>query len=434
MENKKNVPRLEIYVDRSIHIDKHGKEEEFIEGDLTAAAKKRLEKIRKEMGNGYLDKLIISIESRKIKPHIVPPRCTGTLLRLVSSVTSEVGRGVIGLTVLQLTIKAISEEQSIRLHKGGGKGENFTWADGLPMRVLDKNFNTPILRKHKLLRLNADGVFMTRSLAENYPYTQLYKAAIKGGRQEWLDIIDMVESGEVNALHALENLVLMLIVHDQQFGKIAKIAKLSLSSKIKQFSNLKDAIKFLSGYIDACSYSARIFEIAMHSYFQTLEDHGAFKGYLKPLSQMRSANKKHGNVGDVEIIRSENSLEVLEAWDAKYGKGYLRDELEELNDKLANHSETELAGFVINGDFPNDRDTNERRQELEVIHNMKIEILTFESWIYENYSRITCPEGKVAKEWMNAFVECLCLDRRKRAPIDEPTENWLSEFIEYVKK
>ena len=35
---------------------------------------------------------------------------------------------------------------------------------------------------------------------------------------------------------------------------------------------------------------------------------------LKPLSQMRSANKKHGNIGDIELLEDR---QIVEAWDAK---------------------------------------------------------------------------------------------------------------------
>ena len=63
------------------------------------------------------------------------------------------------------------------------------------MRSLDKTFITPVLRSYDILRTNADGVMMTRSLAENYPYSKLYKAAIRGNRDEWLEIIDLLEMG-----------------------------------------------------------------------------------------------------------------------------------------------------------------------------------------------------------------------------------------------
>jgi len=92
---------------------------------------------------------------------------------------------------IQLTIKSISPEQSIRLHKGSSS-TSFSWKEGISMRVLDKNYITPLLRKYKLLRLNADGFMMTRTLAENYPYSQVYKAAIRGAKKEWLQKLHLV--------------------------------------------------------------------------------------------------------------------------------------------------------------------------------------------------------------------------------------------------
>jgi hypothetical protein len=118
----------------------------------------------------------------------------------------------------------------------------------------------------------------------------------------------------------------------------------------------------------------------MHSLFQVLEDNGGFEeGFLKKLSQMRSANKKHGKIGDIEITSGKrDSLHILEAWDAKYGKAYLRDEMEELHEKLQEHPETRLAGFVVDAN-PNLKPEIKRRvEELEQNHNVRIEIVEFD--------------------------------------------------------
>ncbi len=79
------------------------------------------------------------------------------------------------------------------------------------MRTLDKSHITPILREYDLLRLNADGFMMTRSLAENYPYSKLYKAALRGGKSEWPEIVEDLESGELEALIGLKHLIALLI-------------------------------------------------------------------------------------------------------------------------------------------------------------------------------------------------------------------------------
>jgi len=66
---------------------------------------------------------------------------------------------------------------------------------------------------------------------------------------------------------------------------------------------------------------------------------------LKPLSQMRFANKKHGNIGDIELI--ENG-DIVASWDAKYGKSYLREEVEEVCEKISGHDNIQVVGFVTN--------------------------------------------------------------------------------------
>ena len=188
-------PRLEVYLKRSVLVQDDGETHCFDEGSPTGPAKKRLEKIKSQLEKGFLTDIIVACKQPGSVAAPIDEEYLDLLTRLVDSVTSEVGRAVIGLTVLQFTVKAICQDQSIRLHKAGGGGGNFSWCEGIPMRVLDKNFITPILREHELLKLNADGFMMTRSLAENYPYCKLYKAAIRGARHEWLELVDLVEVG-----------------------------------------------------------------------------------------------------------------------------------------------------------------------------------------------------------------------------------------------
>ncbi|MEI6415090.1 MAG: hypothetical protein WCP34_12635 [Pseudomonadota bacterium] len=79
---------------------------------------------------------------------------------------------------------------------------------------------------------------------------------------------------------------------------------------------------------------------------QAAIESGAFADMiLKPLSQMRFANKKHGNIGDIELI--ENG-DIVASWDAKYGKSYLREEVEEVCEKISGHDNIQVVGFVTN--------------------------------------------------------------------------------------
>ncbi len=433
-EKEKEVPRLEVYLKHSLLVQEDGTREEFKEGNPTEQAKKRLETLRKAFESDFLVKIVEECKRPDVEIDILDSHAIDLLTRLVDSVTSEVGRAIVGLTVLQLTIKAITPDQSIRLHKGGGRGESFSWVDGIPMRVLDKYFNTPVLRHYDLLRLNADGVFMTRSLAENYPYSKLYKAALRGARIEWLEIVDLIESGKLPPLVGLKHLISMLFNRTETFKKMAEKTMEIVRTAAKRVTTINDAVRFLKELVDSSTYSARVYEVAMHSLFQVLEDERAFGGYLKPLSQMRSANKKHGNIGDIEITARKGGLEIIEAWDAKYGKPYLREELEELNEKLQDHPETRMAGFVVDGSPNLKKEIVERAQEIEQIHDIKIEILGFEEWAHEQSQLAKIGESKLAFKWIMAFAESLCQLRRDRAPIDEPSDVWVDELFRYAKK
>jgi hypothetical protein len=433
-EKENEVPRLEVYLKHSLLVQEDGTKQEFKEGNPTEEAKKRLEKLRKAFESDFLVKIIEECKRPDVEIELLDSDAIELLTRLVDSVTSEVGRAIVGLTVLQLTIKAIAPEQSIRLHKGGGRGENFSWKDGIPMRVLDKYFNTPVLRRYDLLRLNADGVFMTRSLAENYPYSKLYKAALRGARSEWLEIVDLIETGKLAPLVGLKHLISMLFNRTETFKKMAEKTIETVRAAAKRVTTINDAVRFFKELVDSSTYSARVFEVAMHSLFQVLEDERAFEGYLKPLSQMRSANKKHGNIGDIEITARKGGLEIIEAWDAKYGKPYLRDELEELNEKLQDHPETRMAGFVVDGSPNLKKEIVEREQEIEQLHDIKIEIHGFEEWAHGQSELAKIEESKLAFKWIIAFAESLCQLRRDRAPIDEPSDVWVDELFKYAKK
>jgi predicted neutral ceramidase superfamily lipid hydrolase len=68
---------------------------------------------------GFLEKIIVECKDPQIKIENITEKQTQTIESLVNSVTSEVGRAIVGLAILQLTVKAILPGQSIRLHKGG---------------------------------------------------------------------------------------------------------------------------------------------------------------------------------------------------------------------------------------------------------------------------------------------------------------------------
>lgn len=421
---------LRVYANRSELILADGTVQTFHEGGMSQAAKARCARIALELFNGYLERQILACRDRSsyLDFSSLAQTHRSLLDRLIQSVTSEVGRALVGLTILQLCIKSIEPEQNIRLHKGSASTRDFSWRDGISMRSLDKKYITPVLREYELLKLNADGFMMTRSLAENYPYSTVYKANLRGARSEWVSIVESTEKGELSPDIALKYLLSQLLNQAQNFRILASqtLEELNIFFEVTVI-NQEIALNFILRHIDQSDYAARLMEIAMHSLMQGMQDYQVFpNSSLKPLSQMRSANKKHGNVGDVELLEDR---QIVEAWDAKYGKSYLRDEIEELSEKLEVHSAIRRAGFVTSLEPERLDELEPRCEEIEEIYGISLEILTFAEWVEEQFERASTEEAaseqKLALAWITAYTESLAQLRRDIAPIDEPCYQWL---------
>lgn len=186
---------LDVYLDR-YELHQNDVVTTYYEGFQNAATQQRYEKINTALSNRYLYdvmKKLPDVDFAELSEE------NKTLLkRLVNGITSEVGRALVGVAFLQLTIKSIAPDQSIRLHKGTTRRGSFSWVDGISMRTIDSTYSTPFLREQGLLNVNKFGVFMTRSLAENYPYSKLYKAEMRGPFTEWIDIVDAIEDESID--------------------------------------------------------------------------------------------------------------------------------------------------------------------------------------------------------------------------------------------
>ena len=427
-----NFDHLRVYEDRSEYHASKGDIQIFKEGTLSPEARVRTKNIKEALSNNFLEKIIVSLleENASVNFENISDTTISAIDSLISSVTSEVGRALIGLSVMQLAIKAIDDSQNIRLHKGGVGKNNFSWTEGISMRVLDKKFVTPVLRKHDLLRLNADGFMMTRSLAENYPYTSMYKANIRGARRDWLCLVDEIEISNAAPLPALQYLLLKLINQASTFSDKADKLIECLEEKLNDFSCSNQALKLIEQHIKTSDYAARLLEVSMHALMAVAVEYGTFgEAQLKPLSQMRSANKKHGNVGDIEILEDD---EIIIAWDAKYGKGYLREEVEEAVEKVRHHKSVEVVGFVTTSDIERTGEITKRITEIKELHGIDITILSFKEWVQYTFKSIEentgCSEEDITKSWITNYCSYLCQKRRDIAPIDEPCLKWVDEL------
>ena len=428
MSEKKEDIYLEVYPDRQeLHMD--GQVNVYYEGIQSEETQKRYERINSELARGYLDKVMETLPEVNLAELSEENKIL--LRNLVNGITSEVGRALVGVTFLQLAIKSIAPEQCIRLHKGSTSRSHFSWVEGISMRVIDKKYNTPFLRKYGLLNVNKFGVFMTRSLAENYPYSRVYKADMRGPFSEWINIVDAIEAESMPARLGLCYLMALLKNRSDAFHSIAdRAVELAREYPDKSFQNI---VKLMKDFFNTTDYSARAFEVVIHGFMQAMGELNLLRNLeLVPMSQMRSANKKHGNIGDVELKDGEV---IVEAWDAKYGKPYLREELEELRDKILSSPGVKMTGFIVNSAVDRRKEIVSRAEEIAIETGADIQLLSFDEWI--EYELVQAPEvdpDVLAARWLLAVVESFAQRRPEMASIDEPCDAWVKDLIEKLEE
>lgn len=432
-----NGMHLRVYSDKSELVHSNGKAEIFPEGKTSDKARRRYRRIERALREGFLKEQIELCKSRveaEQEFSELHARDAGPIAGLVDSITSERGRGVVVLAILQLCVKTIEPNQSIRLHKGSNSNSHFSWREGISMRSLDKKFITPTLREYGLLSLNSDGFMMTRTLAENYPYSRFYKAAIRGAKEEWVELVERIEGGQIEAEIALRYFITLLLNKAQEFVELAD-KTMSRAERFLSTASSNEIYEVILNHIDTSDYAARLMEISLHSFVQAIFELGMLEDEeLVPLSQMRSANKKHGNIGDIEIVRDG---QIIESWDSKYGKGYLRDEVDELAEKLPLHSEVVVAGFVTNVKPDRREELQSRISEIEDGLGVWVEVLTVEQWIEMWFSRVeetrVVSQERVFQVWLRFYCESLAQKRRHIAPIDEPCFSWVKELASILR-
>ncbi|MBP5320997.1 MAG: hypothetical protein J6334_08405 [Kiritimatiellae bacterium] len=433
MRKQRKEDHLDVYQDRSeLFLGNNSPSIVFSEGPQDMVTQSRYRKIVEQFRAGFLDKVYRESVTGKHDLLQLSEEVCDHLKNMVAAISASGGRALTGLVFLQLAVKAIAPKQSVRLHKGGSSRSDFSWRQGISFRSLDKDFSSPFLRDNRLLEINRDGVMMTRTLAENYPYTKLYKARMAGPASDWMALVDGMENNMFDPLLALSFLMSALKNRSEKFFALAD-ETLSLVDALSTI-DLDDATTLLSEFVASTEYSARAFEVVMHALVQAMNDVGIkLRGVLAPLSQMRSANKKAGNIGDIELLSPEGK--IVESWDAKFGKPYLWDELVELGDKLVEKPGAVIAGFVTDGDPMLPNDLLNRKREISKQSGTQVEIFSFRTWVRIQTGNMSPSQrDSLPKAWLKAVTESFGRKRLDVAPIDEPCDIWLADVGKALKR
>ena len=125
----KHETHLDIYVDRS-ELHDQGKKSVFHEGVQSVGASERFANISSALADGFYERILANPNMAAEFERLEEDQAD-LIKSLVGEITSEVGRAIVGLTCLQLAIKSICPEQSVRLHKGNRNKGSFSWREGL---------------------------------------------------------------------------------------------------------------------------------------------------------------------------------------------------------------------------------------------------------------------------------------------------------------
>lgn len=438
---------LEIYAQAYILLgDNNTVKNVWFEGKQSEEAQSRYQIIREAFSKGFLDGKIEAAKSASAASVFeagLSKQHREALEKMVNSITAQRGRALVEILVLQLAVKSVCPEQDVRLHKGSkssrdqaGEGK-FSWREGISMRRLDDTYIVPILRKHGLLRMNEYGAFMTRTFAENYPYTLFYKAEISGAKRRWLEIVDELEEGRLDPDAALLYVLSLLWRSSELFRLLTEKILNSLEAWLIEHSvpSLYDVSDVIKEHINSSEARARLLEVAMHAFLQALEDVNVdLGGNLKSLMPMRTANQKHRNFGDVEVVLGDT---VIESWDAKYDNPYLSDALDVFVEKFRGKNITELNfGYVLLPEKKDYQDVERKIADIADEYGVDVHVLSFDEWIQQQGMKARSDdvtEEMIASAWLRAYVESLALRRAERAPIDEPTHDWLQTLLNVLQ-
>jgi len=351
---------------------------------------------------------------------------SGYIRALTMGFVGERGRAIYVLSVLMAAIKLVKPDQDIRLHKA-------RWVDGINMRTIDKLCITAWFNSRNLgVKLNTDGSFMTRALAENYPYVSLYQADIKGPKDEWLGFIHGLQSGVIDPSSALR--ALLFGAHLRQIDHLELVDE--VRKHLSDMYTQKDALDLISSHIrNRSNGGARLLELAIHSLLQIVYEAEVIIPCLKefrkpaPIKPMRSPDKKAGDIADIQFRHSKfedtkGQRYIEYGIDAKHNIPELGPELTRLITHIEDVKTPQLhlqrfdfVGLDYAPEPSSSADTDMRR-----LQSKGIEIKMHS--VGDLLSELDFT-NKLASQWVHRYISMIAGEDRGYGKVTEVTTDWL---------
>lgn len=441
-EQDNDEPRMITYSDHTAIIDANGTKHTFEEGTQTDEARQRYEHIQKELDDGYLEEQIHDVATTGT--HLdteLSEQHQALIDDLVDGVSDGAGRSLAGLAVVQLTIKSIAPDQNIRLHKGSQRSDHFGWKEGISFRTIDSTHIAPALREYDLLYVNKDGVMMTRSLAENYPYSQVYKASLRGPRDAWGKLVEAIERSDSSLAPepALRYLLLDLVNRGSYAQEISQDLLDAVENLRNKGTSPDQIFDVIQRHIRQSPHSDRVLKIALHALYQVLEDNDHLSG-VSPTGGMLQPPEFtplpdadiDGHHPAITVNHPSDESHIHTAWDVNTGRLDMAVKLDQLEDLLQAHPEIQRFGVIVENGPSVDPAIDDRLATIEDQHNVEICITTFEDLCKELLEDLVSA-GVDYSQWLIAYAETLTHRRRNRVPLNEPTREWVEILTDVIE-
>lgn len=209
-----------------------------------------------------------------------------------------------GAAITLAIYKILHPEQDIRSHKSEYEG-------GFSARGVDTYVTVPFLRDNGL-PYNVETHWLSQTLSYAAPYTPdlVLKTVPKKAGPDFITTVNLIESSADNSDRIKKILILMLekMIEERNKGNIplTKPKNLSIDEVMlllhKHFSHPYE------------KNAPRLPQVAIYAIYKCLMDnvdrYSEFE--LKPLERMKTANRKSGTVGDIDLWKDGRPIEAVE--------------------------------------------------------------------------------------------------------------------------
>jgi DNA (cytosine-5)-methyltransferase 1 len=228
-----------------------------------------------------------------------------------------------GVALALATYKCIAPEQDIRRHKADQEG-------GFSARSFDAAEVVPFLKQNSLpYNVETHWLSQTFSFAGPYERGIILKTVPKDAGPLLVEVINRVneaKSPEVVA-NAVATVLLLCLVEERNKGKVSL-------EKPKELP-IDQVIELLSAHILRyyAKNAPRLPQIAVYAVYRCIV--GSMKRYegleLRPLERLKTANRKSGTIGDIDVNRG---LQPVEAVEVRLGVPVTREDVAEVIQKI----------------------------------------------------------------------------------------------------